>query len=390
MANIQINKISFTAYKRFAGTEELEIKPVTILVGKNSSGKSSITKLFPMLRCSLSDLSLKSALSLSNDGVSLSTSYRNLAHNGYSDGLAIRVTLSNGMDIKLEFTIGTKGELIVKLYSLVFEGKSYTLKLKNNQTTYSCAELGNEYSKSDFSGFIHKGLFRYLGIEQSFDLSIDYIGPLRINPQPLITTVMDTDFVGHDGAGAYSMLCLDPDLTKKVSAWFLTTLGCSLEVREPQLGSYQIMVHKLYMDKFDSNLAEEGMGIGQVLPIVTRCLKDVPDSLIVVEQPELHLHPAAHADIARLIARTSKESHQNYVVETHSHNFLLGIQDAIVDDTIPFDASDVVIYFVDEDETGSYLSTITIDKDGYLSDWPEGVFNESYELINEINRKSKK
>ena len=138
-----------------------------------------------MLRCSLSDLSLKSALSLSNDGVSLSTSYRNLAHNGYSDGLAIRVTLSNGMDIKLEFTIGTKGELIVKLYSLVFEGKSYTLKLKNNQTTYSCAELGNEYSKSDFSGFIHKGLFRYLGIEQSFDLSIDYIGPLRINPQPL-------------------------------------------------------------------------------------------------------------------------------------------------------------------------------------------------------------
>ena len=124
MANIQINKISFTAYKRFAGTEELEIKPVTILVGKNSSGKSSITKLFPMLRCSLSDLSLKSALSLSNDGVSLSTSYRNLAHNGYSDGLAIRVTLYNGMDIKLEFTIGTKGELIVKLYSLVFEGKS--------------------------------------------------------------------------------------------------------------------------------------------------------------------------------------------------------------------------------------------------------------------------
>ena len=143
------------------------------------------------------------------------------------------------------------------------------------------------------------------------------------------------------------------------------------------------------MDTFDSNLAEEGMGIGQVLPIVVRCFKKVPDSLIVVEQPELHLHPAAHAAIARMIARTSRENQQKYVVETHSHNFLLGIQDAIVDKTIPFDASDVVIYFVDEDESGSYLSTITIDKDGNLSDWPEGVFNESYELINDINRKSR-
>lgn len=389
MEGIQVNKISFSAYKRFAGTEELEIKPVTILVGKNSSGKSSITKLFPMFRCSLSDMSLKSALSLNNDSVILSTSYRNLAHNGYSDGLAIGVTLSNGVVIKLEFAIGIKGDLIVKLYSLVFEGKSYTLKLKNNQTTYSCTELGTEYGKSDFSGFIHKGLFRYLKIEQGFDLSIDYIGPLRINPQPLITTVMDTDFVGHDGAGAYPMLCLDSDLAKKVSDWFEANLGCRIDVREPQLGSYQIMVHKPYMDTFDSNLAEEGMGIGQVLPIVTRCFKKVSGSLIVVEQPELHLHPAAHAAIAQMIARTSKENQQKYVVETHSHNFLLGIQDAIVDKTISFDASDVVIYFVDEDESGSYLSTITIDKDGNLSDWPEGVFNESYELINDINRKSR-
>lgn len=390
MSGIQINKVSFSAYKRFSGTEEIEVKPVTILVGKNSSGKSSITKLFPMLRCSMSDLSLKSALSLNNDGSILSTSYRNLAHNGYSDGLAIGVTLSNGIEIKLEFTIGTKGDLIIKIYTLVFNGNSYTLKLKNNQTTYSCTELGNEYSKSDFAGFIHKGLFRDLGIEQGFELSIDYIGPLRTNPQPLITTVMDTDFVGYDGAGAYSMLCLDAELAKKVSDWFDTTLECRIEVKEPQLGSYQIMVHKPYMKNFDSNLSEEGMGIGQVLPIVTRCFKFVPDSLVVIEQPELHLHPAAHASIARMIAKTAKENNQKYLVETHSLNFLLGIQNCIVDQEMSFHTSDVEIYFVDEDETGSFLRKITIDDDGNLSDWPEGVFNESYELINEINRKSRR
>lgn len=387
MAREQITKISFSAYKKFAGDEELEIKPVTILVGKNSSGKSSITKLFPMLRCSLSDMSLKTVLPLNNDGTILATGYRNLTHNGFATGLAIGVTLSNNIVIKLEFTLGFKGEFYAQRYILHVDDKIYELKLKNNLTIYSCEQLGREYNKSDLSGFIHKGLFKDLGITLGFDTVIDYIGPLRVIPQPIVTSVVDTDYVGYDGANAYTMLCLDQNLTNAVSEWFESTLGCKIDIKEPQLGTYQVIVNKPYMGKFGVNIAEEGMGIGQVLPIVTRCLKPVEKSLVVVEQPELHLHPAAHANIARLFAITSKTNKQNYVVETHSHNFLLGIQEAIVDPKIDFDTSDVIIYFVDEDETGSYLSPITIDEDGILSDWPEGVFNESYELINRINRK---
>lgn len=367
----------------------MKIRPVTILVGKNSSGKSSITKLFPMLRCSLSDMSLKTALSLNNDGVSLATSYRNLSHNGYSTGLVIGVSLSNDIKIKLEFTIGDKGDIYVQRYILDRKNETYELNLKPNKIKYSCKELSNEYEKTDLAGFIHKGLFKDLDIDFGFDLAIDYIGPLRTTPQPFIPTVEDTDYVGHDGANAYSMLCLDSNLAGEVSKWFKETLGCELVVKEPQMGTYQLMVHKTYMDNFDSNIADEGMGIGQVLPIVTRCLKPVADSLVVVEQPELHLHPAAHADIARLFAKTSKTNNQSYVVETHSLNFLLGIREAVVDKDIPFSSDDVVIYFVDEDETGAYLKEITVDNNGVLSDWPKGVFNESFELISSINKKSR-
>ena len=390
MEREQITKISFSAYKKFAGDEELEIKPITILVGKNSSGKSSITKLFPMLRCSLSDMSLKMPLSLNNDGAILATSYRNLIHNGFSTGLAFGVTLSNDIDIKLEFTSGSKGDFYAHRYVLNYKGKVYELKLKNNLTIYSCEETGSEYERSDLSGFIHKGLFKELNIPVGFETAIDYIGPLRIMPQPIVTAVMDTDYVGLDGANAYSMLCLDSNLTDAVSKWYESTLGCKVEIHEPQLETYQVIVNKPYMGKFGVNIAEEGMGISQVLPIVTRCLKSVEGSVVVCEQPELHLHPAAHADIAKLFAITSKVNKQNYVVETHSHNFLLGIQKAIVDKDVDFKPSDVIIYFVDEDDTGSYLSPITIDENGILSDWPEGVFNESYELINSINKKSRR
>lgn len=384
----RIEEISFSAYKKFAGEETMKIRPVTILVGKNSSGKSSITKLFPMLRCSLSDMSLKTALSLNNDGVSLATSYRNLSHNGYSTGLVIGVSLSNDIKIKLEFTIGDKGDIYVQRYILDRKNETYELNLKPNKIKYSCKELSNEYEKTDLAGFIHKGLFKDLDIDLGFDLAIDYIGPLRTTPQPFIPTVEDTDYVGHDGANAYSMLCLDSSLAGEVSKWFKETLGCELVVKEPQMGTYQLMVHKTYMDNFDSNIADEGMGIGQVLPIVTRCLKPVADSLVVVEQPELHLHPAAHADIARLFAKTSKTNNQSYVVETHSLNFLLGIREAVVDKEIQFSSDDVIIYFIDEDETGSYLKPIYVNSDGTLSDWPSGVFYESKEILMQILKKS--
>ena len=61
-----------------------------------------------------------------------------------------------------------------------------------------------------------------------------------------------------------------------------------------------------------------------------------------------------------------------------------------MDPNIDFSSDDVVIYFVDEDESGSYLKQINIDTNGMLDDWPEGVFNESYEIISRINRKHKK
>ena len=147
-------------------------------------------------------------------------------------------------------------------------------------------------------------------------------------------------------------------------------------MNKPDNGSYWV------------NIADEGMGMGQTLPIVVRCIHSVQDSIVVVEQPELHLHPAAHEAIAKLFATTSKQNGQRYIVETHSENILLGLRDAVVDKNVDFTSNDVVIYFVDEDEDGAYLKKITIDSDGMLSSWPEGVFNESYELLNKIITKA--
>ena len=102
----------------------------------------------------------------------------------------------------------------------------------------------------------------------------------------------------------------------------------------------------------------------------------------------LHLHPAAHAAIAKLLAETSKAHGTSYIVETHSKNFLLGLQDMVVDRNIPLTKDDVIIYFVDETEDGfAYLRPITINDEGDLSYWPKGVFEESSAIYDDIERK---
>lgn len=139
------------------------------------------------------------------------------------------------------------------------------------------------------------------------------------------------------------------------------------------------------------NIADEGQGMSQVLPIVVRCFMPDDNTVIAVEQPELHLHPAAHLNLAKLFARTAKELNHCYLIETHSENLLLGIREAVVDRENPLTEKDVLIYFVDEDEDGSaYLRRIEINSEGDLSDWPTGVFNESYEILNEIKNKASK
>ena len=130
--------------------------------------------------------------------------------------------------------------------------------------------------------------------------------------------------------------------------------------------------------------------MSQVLPIIVSCMVANEHIVNVIEEPELHLHPSAHASLAVLMARTAKDSNKTYVVESHSPNFLLGLRAAVVDKDCPIKSDDVVIYYIDEDEDGVYTREITIEPDGMLSDWPTDVFNESYELMKIIAKNAKK
>ena len=392
MSNPVLKKVRFDNYKRFFKAEELELRPVTILVGKNSSGKSSVARLFPMFRNSLLEMA-KTPISFVNDGVSLGSSFGNLCHNGNSVGLSFGVSFDADLSIDMQLITSKGTDVYVLSYVITEKGRRYVFKLhKNGDSIVYVSDFDKKEFSNDFHGFIHRDIFAHLGLEPQLMQCIDYIGPIRVVPARTFyyTNSGRDNFVGKDGSRAYPMLYEDSNLVQKVSDWFEHSMGgCKLKVAETsEAGAYQVLLNKKDQKSYEVNIADEGMGIGQILPIVVRCMQPIANSIVVIEQPELHLHPAAHRDLAMLFAKTSKQNNHTYVVETHSENVLLGVREAIVDKDVDFNANDAIIYFVDENADGAYLRKIEIDDEGMLSDWPRGVFNESYEILNQIMQKA--
>jgi len=128
--------------------------------------------------------------------------------------------------------------------------------------------------------------------------------------------------------------------------------------------------------------------MNQALPLVVRAnVADRPDSIIVLEQPELHLHPAAHGDLAELFAKSAKENNQTFIIETHSENIILRLRKLIVENDFGFTKDDLIIYWIEDAELkGKELREITVDEEGILSDWPEGIFNEGMKEILEMQK----
>ena len=403
---MKLRSISFQNYKAFYEEQTIQLKPITILIGKNSSGKSSIAKLFTLLENSLSG-EIDEPLLLSNNGVELGADFENLF---FGNKLAGR------LNFKLQFDNNVEIETTLQERYNRFGDRAYGLEIYEwkyrNENDYFGFELTEDgyvdnISSSEidinFRGFIPVNLPDNEANKSIFDelkIDVDYIGPFRVLPERCFYLTGETQFkdTGVKGKNAYSMLAISKfkegdRLNQNVGKWYEENFdGWSLEVDNTSIKPFvQILLSK---DDISINLVDVGQGMNQALPLVVRAsVTDRPESIIVLEQPELHLHPAAHGDLAELFAKSAKQNDQTFIIETHSENILLRLRKLIVENDFGFTQDDLIIYWIEDAETkGKELREITVDENGVLSDWPEGVFNESLkeilEMQNAIERKA--
>ncbi|MEZ4706211.1 MAG: DUF3696 domain-containing protein [Caldilineaceae bacterium] len=121
-------------------------------------------------------------------------------------------------------------------------------------------------------------------------------------------------------------------------------------------------------------LTEVGFGVSQILPVLAICYLAKPGSTIILEQPEIHLHPAVQAGLADMFIDVIKNRGVQIILESHSEHLLRRLQRRMAEEQLAQD--DVALYFTRMADGESKLDELDIDAYGNIRNWPENFFGD--------------
>ena len=182
------------------------------------------------------------------------------------------------------------------------------------------------------------------------------------------------------------MLFTDESLRTAVGQWTAENIeGWYVDVTQ-DLDIFRIVARR---KKRVTNITDCGQGLQQVLPVVALCCwrksssSGIP-SIDIIEQPELHLHDAAHASLGDLLLSAVDTGPGSIVVETHSEALLLRVRRRVAEGQV--DPNRVSIVYVEDAGEGSRIRPIRLTSSGEVEWWPEGVFSEAFAEVKAIGR----
>lgn len=380
-----INNIDFERYKIFAEKQHLRLAPLTIIFGKNNTGKSAVLKLPLLIRSAMNSETNNVFTKKDASGMILCDEYRDVVYGKGNHAVKLQFG-----DEECEVFV----EFIVENNAGTSHTKIETISIKTNEKNLEAhidddGDLRNVKNNElvVFSGLTpQKGEHRewIKSMYHKLEMMIDYIGPVRYVPKRYFELNELLEGISHlDGKNAYVDLVTDSQNTlhpmlDKVSDWYATNFGgWHLEVNNSRSPIYSIELSNGNLP--NNNILDTGFGIQQSLPIVVAaCKKYEKPVLIIVEEPESHLNPSAHADIGELLAMSVKaDANKRFLVETHSLNFMVRLRTLIAKGELSQD--DVALYYVDYDEqnSSSKLLEVSVLEDGEVKNWPENMFRET-------------
>lgn len=369
-----INKISFKNYKLFKEKQTLELKPITILIGKNNSGKSAVLKLPTLIAGSLSG-GFSQPFETKYEDVRIGLSPEDFFYNREITNDSLNFEVSQNDKSLVSCSIIGDIHNNVRLRALYYKGKEIDLKTIKVKGFVPEKESGEEFN-------------------------FDYIEAFRIKPEPNFQKkTSEIKKVGINGENSYSLYAKYYDeqnpIYKSISDWYFENFeNWKLEVSQipSSVISYELILRNGINKPI--NIVNTGSGISQSFPLILRSFMPVEEpTLIIIEEPETHLHPAAHGNLAeRFVDSFLEDNNRNYLIETHSENFILRLQSIIADPEIAFTSNDIKIYYVDfvKEEQSSKLVSLEISEDGEIEDWPDNVFNENLDEVYKLRRNQKK
>lgn len=399
---------AFRHYKAFKDETRIELKPLTLVFGKNSSGKSALVRFPTMMLESISHESL--GFRLRGEQFQYASLFYQLVH-GNGPGFVMgrlegtQLTASGRQvpwALEAELGPGRGTDMFAQTlmsWQLRLGRKRHTLNYKQESERpgidlyeWTSGSRAKEIESCTFSGLMPNSVRLNKHIEEwETPRRSAHLGPIR----PTVMTSWEcSEYHPEWKAESWPHWLLrsqqgNGELLRRVNRWLEESLGWQLRLEE-QAGSAAVpqrfsVVLKRREERTWQNLSQLGTGMNQVLPVLVQAeavaLGELHVSLAVCEEPESHLHPAAHAALADLYLKTAqlREPHPNVIprpamlVETHSEVLLLRIRRRVAEG---LDPSQIALYFMDDQNGYTTAHRLKLDSDGWVEDWPTGIFEE--------------
>jgi len=433
--------IRLQRFKGYRDSGWIDLRPpIILLLGANSSGKSALLNSLLMLKQSLEDLTYENPFVFyAKKGIDIG-SFEDAAFRHEVD-IKKPMIFSFGVEVKKDFSeFGlNRGDSVILSIKVAYNKKRRTnvvigfdmVRDSDKRCILSMRKISTSLTaktvfKSDLFEVPENITLRWYNFlpgipynktkEEPVDAILDelaelgqdiaphiirdlanvvHIGPLRQEPDRTYHFTGETPSdVGRDGRDALKILFLDKysadsiDLISDVNHW-LEKMGYVLEWDVLKGG----MAHLMLKDKSEIqiNLKDVGFGISQLLPVLIQGYVAGEEQIILMEQPEIHLHPRAQADLGDLFIALAEQK-KFLIAETHSEHLMLRLRRRIAERKIKKEM--VGIYFIEWKDGESVVSRIELDDYGQMVNVPEGFntffsddFEETMKITEEIAKR---
>ena len=422
-----ITELSTQNFKSWENTGQLQLAPLTGFFGANSSGKTSIFQTLLMLKQTAErPPDWNGVIDFGDEGSVVNLSNFNEVIHRHKTGLSLDISVSWQLPEKLiigggitpggapprpprssnRLEIGAlsfsttiisavDNSVAVDGFGYMSDGYEFFGIVRDSDSQYKLICPPNQRLQGAFSSIpfrcygIRDGSAKvpdtpFLSFERAFkDLfsRLHHLSPLREPPRHHYAYGGEhPKGVGRYGeqaiaallSGRIQLLSTDEQILKWLQRLELID-SYRLQADPDGEKDYEFRL-KQYKDGPEVRLTDIGLGVFQILPTLALCYYVPEGSILILEQPEAHLHPKAQADLTDVLIDVVKNRNIQIILETHSEYLLSRLQRRIAEEEIP--ASDTALYFCQVKDGTSEIERLDMDEYGNITNWPQNFFGD--------------
>ena len=394
-----ITELSAQNFKSWQDTGKLQFAPLTGFFGTNNSGKTSILQLLLLLKQTTEDRSNPNVpLHFGDDKSPVNLVNFDTVIHRHKQELSLSISVS----WKLPEQINIERDLtnflsfstsIDKKYGL--GGFRYTLGERDfgiEWTPQGYHDISTRQSANPFrcygvDDFIAER--KFLSLQEAFEnlfSRVHYLGPRREDPRRYYTwKESHPKGIGQYGENMFSALLSGRVRQRSIDEWIMNWLreleliySYTLNPTSNTEQGYELLVQQ-YEDGPEVGLTDVGFGVSQVLPVLTLCYYAPESSILILEQPEAHLHPKAQSGLADVLIDVVKNQNVQIILESHSEHLLLRLMRRIAEgeeckEGISVDKT--AFHFCEINDGNSKAEQLKVDEYGNISNWPQNFFGD--------------